>query len=96
TNSISKFTNEELQKVIDYFSSNYDNCSTEISTTSGLSNHVTEIPESSLESIPIESQVSDSSSSKPSQENDQDESKTRNSASLKLPEAKVSMPPISQ
>ncbi|RIB11845.1 hypothetical protein C2G38_2202369 [Gigaspora rosea] len=88
-NSISKFTNEELQKVIDYFSSNYDNCSTEISTTSGLSNHVTEIPESSSESIPIESQVSDSSSSKPSQENDQDESKTRSSASLELPEAKV-------
>ncbi|RHZ49334.1 hypothetical protein Glove_522g11 [Diversispora epigaea] len=44
-NSISKFTNEELQKVIDYFSSNHDNSSTEISTTSGLSNHVTEISE---------------------------------------------------
>ncbi|CAG8772807.1 18532_t:CDS:2, partial [Dentiscutata erythropus] len=71
-NSISRFTNEELQKVIDYFSSNHDNSSTEISTTSGLSNHVTEIPESSSESIPTESQVSDSSSSEPSQENDQD------------------------
>ncbi|CAG8680796.1 14741_t:CDS:1, partial [Dentiscutata heterogama] len=45
-----------------------------ISTISGLSNHVTEIPESSSESIPTESQVSNSSSSKPSQENDQDES----------------------
>ncbi|CAG8792482.1 3680_t:CDS:2, partial [Dentiscutata erythropus] len=40
-NSISKFTNEELQKVIDNFPSNYVN-STEISTTSGLQNHVPE------------------------------------------------------
>ncbi|CAG8766199.1 13038_t:CDS:1, partial [Gigaspora rosea] len=77
-NSISKFTNEELQKVIDYFTSNHDNSSTEISTTSGLSNHVTEITESSSENIPTESQ-----------ENDQDESKTRSSASSELPEAEV-------
>ncbi|CAG8557779.1 12831_t:CDS:2 [Cetraspora pellucida] len=75
-NFISKFTNKELQKVIDYFSSNHDNSFTEILMTLGFSNYVIEIPESSLESIPTESQVSDSSSSEPSQKNNQDKSKT--------------------
>ncbi|CAG8664108.1 12275_t:CDS:2, partial [Cetraspora pellucida] len=68
---------------------NHDNSSTEILMTSGFSNHVIEIPESSSESIPIESQVSNSSSSKPSQENDQDESKTRSFISSKLSEAEI-------
>ncbi|CAG8853099.1 30576_t:CDS:2, partial [Gigaspora margarita] len=59
---------------------NAEASSLKISTTLGLSNHVAEIPESSSESIPTESQVSDSSSSEPSQENDQDS---------ELPEAEI-------
>src|SRR6266496_3795629 len=55
-NSISKITNEELQKVIDYFSNDNDNSNsftkTEISLTSGHQNHVTKNFETSKKILP--------------------------------------------
>ncbi|CAG8595213.1 5795_t:CDS:2, partial [Ambispora gerdemannii] len=59
--------------------------------------HVVELPSSNdisntEVSIPTESQISDSSGSGSTQGNDQDELTAQNSASLKLPEAEVSIP----
>ncbi|CAG8732206.1 20252_t:CDS:2, partial [Racocetra persica] len=87
TTSLSQdIIHDDSAEILDFLS--LEKSSETISEESTDSNHVTEIPESSSESIPTESQVSDSSSSEPSQENDQDESKTRSSASSELPEAK--------
>ncbi|GBB86518.1 hypothetical protein RclHR1_12940005 [Rhizophagus clarus] len=54
-NSISKITNEELQRVIDYFSNNNSNSfiKTEILPTLGYQNYVTENSDINEESLPI-------------------------------------------
>ncbi|CAG8840646.1 32119_t:CDS:2 [Gigaspora margarita] len=82
-NTISELTNDKIQEIIDNFSKqvpkeSHESPTPEISTGAPRQNYAVKILTNV--SIPTESQVSDSSSSKPSQENDQDS---------ELPEAEV-------
>ncbi|CAG8857515.1 26483_t:CDS:1, partial [Gigaspora margarita] len=71
-----------------------------ISTTSGLSNHVTEIPESSSENIPTESQENDQDSELPEAKvnasTEETKSQVSDSSISANSETEISMPPISQ
>ncbi|CAG8768914.1 7439_t:CDS:2, partial [Gigaspora rosea] len=83
----------ELQKVIDYFSSNHDNSSTEISTALGLSNHVTRTPKSSSEKNDQDSELPEAEVNVSTEETKSGVSDSSISANS---ETEISMPPMSQ